>query len=1312
MTPPDDRTRTAPQPDAVRHTVTSTPPPPTEAGSEGTQVQRDAPTHLFTPDALPAVPGYSVSREIARGGMGVVYAAHDPTFDREVAVKVMHPGQDAERFVIESKVTAQLPHPGIPPVYALGVLTDGRPFLAMKLIEGRTLADELKGGDLPRLLGIFEQICRAVGFAHARGIIHRDLKPANVMVGAFGEVQVMDWGLAKSVGGNEAGAADTERDVVVTQAEAAATVAGCVKGTPAYMAPEQARGEPVDARADVFALGGILAVTLTGKPPFLGESVIDTVLKAAQAELGECFAQLDACGADAELVAVARRCLAAKAADRYADGQQVAEAVAAYRAGVEARLQQAERDRAVSAAEVREQHKRRRVQLALAGVVVLVAVVSGVVANRVQQQRDDDLRVAEKQRADDQLAAEKRRADDRIAAEKRLADDRIAAEEKRLTDLRVADKKRAADLRAADEEAKQKQRQTRAGALADALVTADTAGVSRLIEDLKEYRGLTGTRLRELAGQPIGTKPGLHARLALLADEPGRAAEVAAYLPTCRPEELLTVVHLLKPHAATVAPTLWAVLADAQAEAGKRVRAAGALAELTPDDARWGTVAPAVADAVVRANPVEFVVWAQALEPVRGPLLPALVKRYPESRGRIETGKLGVSELASEAAGFDLTAALLARYITDQPTELAELALTADPRHYTLLARALNANKAAVVPVLKAELAKSVSADWKDAPLKPEWAAVDAATVRTVEGADGLVHERFALVQSLPLAGFEALADGLGRSGYRPVRVRPYVSDAGVRVAAVWRRDGVAWKLLAGGTAKDVGAKDDELRAAGFQPADVAAWVDADAKPRPVEPFVALVGGAGGFAAASAPALRFAAVWAAAPGGKPVNRMYLGGEGTAGHRDGYLPYKMAKLGPRTVQAVGLPGVGTWYSGVWGSAPEGSNVAWIMTPEAYLAGRADQVAVDITFSLDNSGTRKYAAVWRGGLTMEVEQPTRLSVAEQLAKARVLATAGWRPVAVGVSASETAGSIWHRPVVPDAAIEAQAKRQGHAAAVLLTLGEAESTWPLFAFPKDGDPSARSYLLERLAAIGADPAALVRRFGVEADVSARRALLIALGDFPAELVPVGEREPFVSRLLALYRDDPDSGLHSAIDWLLRQKWGKAKELAAIDAELARESRVRVAARTLADAAVPVGIAAGVVGPLLPAPRVAVGTDWYVNGEGQTFAVVRGPVEFTIGSPPSEPGQLSQETAHRKRIGRSFAIGTKEVTVAQFLRFRPGHNWTKRVQSGPGHAGGVGDLVRLCGVLQLAERERGSRVTSGVTNRTRTACTRKGWR
>jgi serine/threonine protein kinase len=145
--------------------------------------------------------------EIARGGMGVVLRAHDPEIGRDVAIKVILPEHRGDpdvrrRFLDEARLAGQLQHPGVAPVYDLGELPDGRPYFAMKLIQGQTLAHLLRqrghpAHDLPRFLHHFEAVCQAVAYAHSRGVIHRDLKPLNVMVGAFGEVQLMDWGLAK-----------------------------------------------------------------------------------------------------------------------------------------------------------------------------------------------------------------------------------------------------------------------------------------------------------------------------------------------------------------------------------------------------------------------------------------------------------------------------------------------------------------------------------------------------------------------------------------------------------------------------------------------------------------------------------------------------------------------------------------------------------------------------------------------------------------------------------------------------------------------------------------------------------------------------------------------------------------------------------------------------------------------------------------------------------------------------------------------------------------------------------------------------------
>jgi tetratricopeptide (TPR) repeat protein len=346
-----------------------------------------------------AVRGYEVVGELGRGGMGVVYQARDPALGRDIAIKVLREDYrgrpDAEqRFLAEAQVTGQLQHPGVPPVHQVGRLADGRPFLAMKLIQGRTLAELLQeraspGDDLPRFLAVFEQACQAVAYAHSRGVIHRDLKPANVMVGAFGEVQVLDWGLAKvrpaAGAAEETGAAEPSTvSTVRTAAPGLSSQDGAVLGTLAYMAPEQARGEAerLDERCDVFGLGAILCEVLTGQPPYRGASRGEVGLRAARADLADARSRLEGSGADAELVRLARACLAAEPDGRPRDAGAVAAALAASQAGTRHRLRQAELERAAAEAraeqaqarEAAERRARRRTVLLLLAGAVLTGV--------------------------------------------------------------------------------------------------------------------------------------------------------------------------------------------------------------------------------------------------------------------------------------------------------------------------------------------------------------------------------------------------------------------------------------------------------------------------------------------------------------------------------------------------------------------------------------------------------------------------------------------------------------------------------------------------------------------------------------------------------------------------------------------------------------------------------------------------------------------------------------------------------------------------------------------------------------------------
>jgi serine/threonine-protein kinase len=346
---------------------------------------------------------YQVDREIGRGGMGVVLRGRDLRLGRDLAFKVLRQelrGERAveQRFVREAQVCSQLQHPGIVPVYEAGYLADGLPYFTMKLVEGQTLASLLKqrtnvSEDLDRWLRVFVQVCLAVARAHSMGVLHRDLKPGNVMVGAFGEVQVMDWGMAKVRDlAAEHLLADPEAETVDRPVDlgrpAEATWTGMQMGTPAYMAPEQARGEVsrLDARCDVFGLGAILCQILTGAPPYRGpREVVEK--RAVAADLREAWSRLEASGADPELVGLARQCLAAAPEERPRDAGAVAGAVNAYLSGVQERLRRAELERAAAEAQAREERKRRRVQLALAAAVLFLIAGSGSVVWLWQQRR-------------------------------------------------------------------------------------------------------------------------------------------------------------------------------------------------------------------------------------------------------------------------------------------------------------------------------------------------------------------------------------------------------------------------------------------------------------------------------------------------------------------------------------------------------------------------------------------------------------------------------------------------------------------------------------------------------------------------------------------------------------------------------------------------------------------------------------------------------------------------------------------------------------------------------------------------------------
>jgi hypothetical protein len=269
-------------------------PPPHDASTHASDGPTPAGKEAAIPPSVTATTSIAVNRRLGRGGLGDVYSGSDKATGRSLAVKFLNDWAAAqqslrESFQFEATVTSQLEHPNIVPVYVTGATPDGRPFYAMRLIPGRTLgaaitdfhdrrhAHESSGEQSSRyreLLGQFALVCKAIAYAHDRGVIHRDIKPANVMLGKFGEVVVLDWGLAARIDRDDRARNSGEQSIVMPtiDLDSAPAVKRGISGTPAYMSPEQHDGAaPVGPAADVYGLGATLFHLLTGQPPFEGD---------------------------------------------------------------------------------------------------------------------------------------------------------------------------------------------------------------------------------------------------------------------------------------------------------------------------------------------------------------------------------------------------------------------------------------------------------------------------------------------------------------------------------------------------------------------------------------------------------------------------------------------------------------------------------------------------------------------------------------------------------------------------------------------------------------------------------------------------------------------------------------------------------------------------------------------------------------------------------------------------------------------------------------------------------------------------------
>ena len=354
---------------------------------------------------------YEIKEEFARGGMGAILRVFDHNIRREMAMKVMlNQGaltESAEpelntramgRFLDEAQITGQLEHPGVVPVHELGIDEQGQVYFTMKLVQGQELGEKFKkalsgddGWTRTRALGVLLRVCEAMSYAHSKGVIHRDLKPENVMVGDFGEVYVMDWGLARIMGredfhGEALSFATPEDQVVsdrldqreVTPGSTMFTMEGDVMGTPSYMPPEQARGEieEMDHRSDVYAIGAMLYHLLSGRRPFQGEgespNALATLLRLLEGPPSPLHESANE--TPPELGAICEKAMCRDKAERYTDMRDLAGDLRNY---LEGRVVEAYQTGALAELKMWVRRNRSLASALLAGVLVLAA---GVVA--------------------------------------------------------------------------------------------------------------------------------------------------------------------------------------------------------------------------------------------------------------------------------------------------------------------------------------------------------------------------------------------------------------------------------------------------------------------------------------------------------------------------------------------------------------------------------------------------------------------------------------------------------------------------------------------------------------------------------------------------------------------------------------------------------------------------------------------------------------------------------------------------------------------------------------------------------------------
>jgi formylglycine-generating enzyme required for sulfatase activity len=775
----------------------------------------------------------------------------------------------------------------------------------------------------------------------------------------------------------------------------------------------------------------------------------------------------------------------------------------------------------------------------------------------------------------------------------------------------------------------------RAATLVQGLAAARTTAVPLILKDLAPYRRWAIPLLEQwLDTAPPDSQQQLNVWLALLPDRPSLADNLFERLLAAKDLADVPVFRdALADHRQRLAPMLWTVLeGPAQGADQRRFRAALALAAYVPADSepartRWQPHAPFLIKqvlAAVSANPSHYPLLLEAFQPIRDVLHEPLGQtirdvKQPDAERQSATNLLKDFLRGTEPPPIEF---------------LAELIVATDPRQYEKLWELVEFHRDSIVHVLKRKLDQTPWPRWPDEPLNPGWLSPQPSLVQALAHAQGILADRFAFCQTMPLDQFISAAEMLERAGYRPTRLRPYSDGKLIRVAAIWTRDGRHWQMVFGKSAEEIRTEDATCQKRGYRPVDVA-----------------------GYAMNSGPGRQevlYAALWYETNTEDEDAAMYVGVPYGAPHQAASRKLTYKGFNRWTQQVVADKDGQLRISSVWrktalrtpafsmdkleslwaqlqspdlflGDVSVCKGVAPLPRPQADMVGPAklpQQQAL-------TRGSWSYSGLWHsnpvGPPPWETILLTGMDPVGHRDCCLGLIDQGFRPTALSVAQGaerepSVVAAVWHRPFASDEAKDAWAKRQANVAVTLWRLNNPNPVWPLLR--QSTEQHRRTYLIHRLIPLGLDPGVLAARLMDPAtDVSERRALVLSLGELSASELSPPLWSALGPRLLTSYRDDGDPGYHSAVAWLLR-RWGKKAELRKADATLVSKGPVS-------------------------------GRRWYVNGQGQVMAVVAGPAWCWMGSSIHEADREPVEILHCERIAQPFAIGVTEVTNAQWQRF-----------------------------------------------------------